>query len=156
MNIPISILIPKIIFIKYLTIVRPKLVPKLKVLKIYWNLTHSMFQICESRFWCQKWFLLNIYHLLGPICSKIKNARDLLKFGLFDISTIMISILISKTIFIKYLAPVPPKLVQKLKMPKIYWNVAQSIFQICQSRFWCQKRFLLNICHLWDPNWSQN
>ena len=30
----------KIIFIKYLPSARPKLIPKLKILKIYWNLAH--------------------------------------------------------------------------------------------------------------------
>ena len=45
----ISILMSKIIFIKYLPPVQPKLVPKSKVLRIYWNLTHSIFRICQSR-----------------------------------------------------------------------------------------------------------
>ena len=34
-----------------------------------------------------------------------------------------ISILISKMIFMKYLAPVWPKLVPRLKMVRIYWNL---------------------------------
>ena len=52
--------------IKYLPIARSKMVPKWKTLKFYWNLAELIFQICRSLFWCQKWFLLNIYHLLGP------------------------------------------------------------------------------------------
>ena len=36
-NMPISILMSKMIFIKYLPHVRPKLAPKLKVLRIYGN-----------------------------------------------------------------------------------------------------------------------
>ena len=62
-NIQISILMSKSIFINYLPTVRPKLLPKLNMLIIYWILTHSIFKICL--FWCQKWFLLNIYQLLG-------------------------------------------------------------------------------------------
>ena len=65
LNMPISILMSKIIFIKYLPPVRPKLVPKLKMLRIYCSLTELIYQISRSQFWCQKWFLLNIYHLLG-------------------------------------------------------------------------------------------
>ena len=42
-NIPISILMSKIIFIKYLPLLRPKLVPKLKRLRIY--LAHFIFRI---------------------------------------------------------------------------------------------------------------
>ena len=38
----------------------------------------------------------------------------------------------------------------------MYWNLAHSIFRICQSRFWYEKWFLLNIYHLLDPNWSPN
>ena len=30
------------------------------------------------------------------------------------------------------------------------------LFQICWSRFWCQKLFLLNICYLLCPNLFQN
>ena len=56
----------------------------------------------------------------------------------------------------KYLPPVWPKMLPKLKMLKIYWNLTHSIFEICQSWFSCQKWFLLNIYHLLDPNWSQN
>ena len=65
-NIPIS----KIIFITYLPPVRPKMVPKWKMFRIYWNLAHLIFQISRSRFWCEKWFLLNIYHLLDQNWSQ--------------------------------------------------------------------------------------
>ena len=77
------------IFMKYLEPVRPKLVSKLKMVMNYWNLAHLIFQICRSRFWCQKWFLLNIYHLL-QIFPKIKSARNLLKYVTFDISITVI------------------------------------------------------------------
>ena len=87
--------------------------------------------------------------------SKIKNTQNLLKFDICGISNIPILILMSKIIFIKYLPPVQPKLVPKLKVLRIYWNLAHSIFQICQSRFWCQKWFLLSIYHLLGPDWFQ-
>ena len=79
-----------------------------------------------------------------------------MKFGTCDISNIQISILISKIIFIKYLQPVRPKLLSKFKVHRIYWNLAHLIFQIWQSRFWCQKWFILNIYHLLVPDWYQN
>ena len=85
-NIPILILMSKIIFIKYVPLVRPKLIPKLKVLRIYRNLARSIFQVCQIGFWCQKWFLWNIYQLPGQINPKIKIA---IKF-MFDISSIPI------------------------------------------------------------------
>ena len=71
----ILILMSKIIFIKYVPPVRPKLVPKLKVLRIYWNLAHSIIQICQSWFLCKKLFLWIIYHLLGPCWSQLKMLR---------------------------------------------------------------------------------
>ena len=175
------------------------MVPKLKVLRIYWNLAQLIFRISRSRFWCQKLFLLNVYHLFGPNCSqnekysefietwhiryfkyanldfdvkndfykifticsaqivpKIKSTQNLLKFGTFHISNIPISILMSKIIFIKYLPLVRPRLFPILKVLRIHWNLAHSTFQTCQSRFWCQKWFLLNIYHLLYPNWFQN
>ena len=113
-NISISIVMSKIIFIKYWPLVQSKLVPKLKMLRIYWNL------------------------------------------GTFDISNILISSLIWKIVFMKYLSPIWPKLVPKLKVPRIYWNRKKSIFQICQSQFWCQKWFLWNTYLLLDPNWFQS
>ena len=65
-------------------------------------------------------------------------------------------ILMSKIFFKKYLPPVRHKLVPKLKMHRIYWNLANVIFRISRSRFWCHRLFLLNIYHLFGPNWSQN
>ena len=52
--------------------------------------------------------------------AQIKNARNLLKYGTSDNSKIPISILMSKTIFMKCLPPVRPKLVPKLKVHRIY------------------------------------
>ena len=52
--------------------------------------------------------------------AKFKNSQNLSKFGTFYISNIPISNLMLKIIFIKYLSPVTPKLVSKLKMFRIY------------------------------------
>ena len=112
-NMPISILMSKMIFIESLQPVRPKLTPKLKMLRIYWNLAHVIFRISRSRFWCQKLFFYQIftscYSQIGP---KLKNAQNLLRFGRADISNLPISVLMSIMIFIKYLPPVRFKLVQ--------------------------------------------
>ena len=54
---------------------------------------------------------------MGP---KIKNTQNLLKSGTSNISSMPISILMLKIIFIKYLPPVRPKLVPQLKMLRIY------------------------------------
>ena len=133
----------KIIFMKYLPRVRPKMVPKLKMLRIYWNLVHVVFWISQSRIRCQK-LLITCLNQIGP---KIKSAQNLLKFGTFDILNTSISTLMSKMIFIKYLSPARPKLVLKSKMLRIYWNLAHLIFRISRSWFWCQRLFLLNIYH---------
>ena len=103
-------MISKIIFMKYLPPVRPKLVPKLKVLRIYWNFSQLVFQTSRSQSWCQKLFLLDTT-CWAKIDAKIKNAQDLLKFGTIHISNIPISILMSKIVFIKCLLPVRPKMV---------------------------------------------
>ena len=79
-----------------------------------------------------------------------------MKFDTCDISNIQISILMSIANYIRYLPPVRAKLVTKLKVLRICWNLAHSIFQICKSQSWCQKWFLLNIYHLLGTNWSQN
>ena len=63
---PISILMSTIIFMKHLSPVRPKFVPKLKILKIYWNLAHLMLQICQSRFWHQKYFFIKSLPVARP------------------------------------------------------------------------------------------
>ena len=87
--------------------------------------------------------IFTTYHAL-QVNPKIKNTQNLLKFGAFDISNIPVLVLISKILFIKYLPPGRPKLVPKLKMIRIYWNLEHLIFQIYQSRFWSRKAFLLN------------
>ena len=68
---------------------------------------------------------------------------------------LLIADIMSKIIFMEYLPPVRPKLVLKLKMLRIYWNLAHYTFQICQCKLWCRKWFLWNIYQLLCPNWSQ-
>ena len=77
----IAYVISKIIFMKYLPPARPKMVPKLKMLRINWNLVHVIFRISQSRFRCQK-SLTTCLIQVGP---KFKSAQNLLKFGTFDI-----------------------------------------------------------------------
>ena len=48
---------------KYLPPVRPKMFPKLKIFRIYWNLVHLVLQICQSQFWYQKCFFFSIKYL---------------------------------------------------------------------------------------------
>ena len=98
----IAHIMSKIIFMKYLPPARPKIVPKSKMLRIYWKLAHLIFRISWSWFWCQNVFLLNTYHCSAQIGSKIKSAQNLLKFGTFDISNMPISILTLNMIFINY------------------------------------------------------
>ena len=109
-SMPIYILMSKTIFKKYLRTVGPKLVPKLKVLTIYWNLAQLIFWTSWSRSWCQKLFLLDntCWAQIGP---KIESTQNLLKFGTIDISSVTIFILMSKIVFIKYLLPVRSKMV---------------------------------------------
>ena len=78
---------------------------------------------------------------LTQIGPKITRAQNFLKFGTFGISNMSISILMSKMIFIKYLPP-RPKLVPKLKILRIYWNLTYLIFWISWSRFWYQIFFI--------------
>ena len=103
----------KVIFIKYLSPVWHKLVPKLEVLRIYWNLAQSIFQICQSWFCCQKYFsLLNIYQLLGPNWSQNERCSEFIEIWpnwYFQYANLNFDV---KMIFIKYLPPARPKLVQ--------------------------------------------
>ena len=72
---------------------------------------------------CQSFYEIftTCYIQNGP---KIKNAQNILKFGTCDISNILISILMSKIFFMKYLPTVRLKLVPKLKVVRIYWNLS--------------------------------
>ena len=151
---PISILMSKIIFKKYLPPVTPKLVPELKMIRIYWNLAHLIFRISRSQFWCQKLIFKKYLPPAKPkLIPKLKVLRIFLKFGIFDISNIPTSILMSKVIFMKYLPSVRPKLVPKLKMLRICWNLARLIFRISRSRFWCQNWY--QGWHIWNIEYAK-
>ena len=143
----IAHIMSKVIFMKYLPPARPKMVSKLKMLRIYWKLVHVVFWISKSRFRCQK-LLITCLTQIGP---KIKSAQNLLKFGTFDILNTSIPTLMSKMIFIKYLSPARPKLVPKSKMLRIYWNLAHLIFRISQSWFWCQKLLFIKYLPIATP-----
>ena len=75
---------------------------------------------------------------LAQICSRTKNAQNLLKSILIDISNMPLLILKSKINFLKYLLS---KLAPKLKMLRIYWSLTCVIIQICRFRFKCQKNY---------------
>ena len=108
---------------------RPKMVPKLKILRIYWNLEDVIFPISRSRFWCQKLFSLDTYHLWAKFVPKL-SVNFFLKFDTLDISNMLILILMLKMIFIKYLELVRPRLVPKSKIVGISWSFAHLIFWI--------------------------
>ena len=84
----------------------------------------------------------------GP---KIKIAQNLLKFGTSNISSMSISLSMSKIIFMKNLPPVRTKLVPKLKMLKIYWNLTHLIFRISNLDFDVKNDFSLNILPILRP-----
>ena len=130
----------KIIFMKYLSPVRPKLAPKLKVLRIWWNLAHWIFQIFQSRFWCQKWFLLNIYHLLGPKWSIVYRSTWLGNLKLLIIDVIV-------NIILEY----PKKTVHNLLLLQIYkevicekspLNLLNKILEKYMRKSWFLVKFL--------------
>ena len=75
------------------------MVPKLKMLRIYWNFAHLIFQISRFRFLCQRLFLLNIYHLLGPNWSQNEKYSEFIKIW-HIILNMSISILMSKMLFL--------------------------------------------------------
>ena len=68
--------------------------------------------------------------MIVQIGHKIKNTKNLLKFGTCNISIVPISILMSKIFFIKYLPSARPKLVPKLKTLRIYRSLTRLIFSI--------------------------
>ena len=83
---------------KFYKIFTPKLAPKLKMLRVYWNLAYLILQICWFQFKCQKKM-----KYLPPVTPKLISKLKMLwklKFGIFDISNIAMSILMSKIIFI--------------------------------------------------------
>ena len=112
-NMPISILMSKMIFIKSLQPVTPKLTPNWKCsgLTEIWHMWY--FEYRDLDFDAKNYFLSNIYQLLRPNWSQTEKCSELLRFGRTDISNMPISVLMSIImIFIKYLPPVRPKLVQ--------------------------------------------
>ena len=145
------------------------MVPKLKMLRIYWNLAHLIFRKSQSRFWCQNLFLSNIYHLLGlnrflahslfETCQsqfwcqnfgpKMKNAQNLLRFDQIDISNMPITILMSKWFLLNIHYLLGPNW-SKIKSVQNLWNFdtfSNSITPIS---------ILPNIDQLLGPNLFQN
>ena len=81
-NKPILILMSKTICMKYLLPVRFKLVPKLTMLRIYWNFAHLTVEIILFDFNIKN----DLYEIFATqISPKIKIAQNLLKFGTFGI-----------------------------------------------------------------------
>ena len=118
----IAHIMSKIIFMKYLPPPRPKMVPKLKMLRIYWNLAHVIFRISRFRFWCQKLFLLNTT-CSAQIDPKLKVVRICWNLAHSISQMCQSRFWCQKLFFVKYLLIARPKLVPKWKMLRIYWNL---------------------------------
>ena len=132
----------KIISVKFLPSVRPKNVPKLKILGIYWNLTHVLFRISWYWFGCQKLFSLNTYHLFGPNWSQNEKMLRIYWNLIHLIFLLQWSRFNVKIIFIKYCQITRPKFVPKLKMLRIYWNLASiSYFKYINFGFKAKNKF---------------
>ena len=132
----------KIISMKFLPSVRPKNVPKLKMLGIYWNLTHVLFRISWYWFGCQKLFSLNTYHLLGPNWSQNEKMLRIYWNLIHLIFLLQWSRFNVKIIFIKYCQITRSKFVSKLKMLRIYWNLASiSYFKYVNFGFKVKNKF---------------
>ena len=122
----------KIFFMKYLPAVRPKMVPKLKMLRIYWNLEYLIFDTCDIlniqiSILMSKLVLLNTYYLLDPKWSQNKNCSGFIELWCvwyFEYPDLNFDV--KKFFFIKYLPSAWPKLISKWKMLRIYWNLIKN------------------------------
>ena len=134
-------------YIRYLTPVRAKLVAKWKVLRICWNLAHLIFQICKSQSWCQKWFLLNIYHLLGTNWSqnwKCSEFIEIWHIWYFEYPDLDFDI---KNFFLSNIYQLLQSLTKYLRLTLVFmWNKAlREKFNFCFSRIFASmyKIFIL-------------
>ena len=129
----ITHIMSKIFFMKYLPPVKLKVAPKLKMLRIYWNLAHVIFRISWSRFWWKKIF----FKYLPPVWCKLVPKLKVIKIY-WNLACSVFPICQSrfwcqKCFFIKYLPIARPQLVPKWKMLKIHWNLIK-IFD--KNYFW--------------------
>ena len=142
-NMLISILMPKWLFIKYLPPGRdPNLSQNWKCPECIKTWNTCYFKYADLSFNVKNNFYEIFTTFLAQSVSKIKNAQKLLKFETVDIwicCQSQIFQMLSKMIFIKNLLPVRAKLVPKLKVLRVYWNLAQFTLRTSRSRFWCQK-----------------
>ena len=87
---------------KYLPPAAPKLVQKLKMLRIYLNLTHLMFKYVSLDLHVKN----NFYQIFTTCQTHI--SPKFIKIWHIDISNTPILILMSKMVFMKYLPAVRP------------------------------------------------
>ena len=72
---PISILTSKIIFMKYLPPARSKLVPKMKILRIYRNLAHLIFKYPDLKFDVKVIFIKYLPPIRPTLVPKLRVLR---------------------------------------------------------------------------------
>ena len=139
-NLQISILKSKKYFMNYLLPVRPKLIQKLKMLWVYWNSAHFMFWIPVLHFDVKSYFYWILATSFAGICPKIKSARNLLKFGTFDISNMPISMMLNIIFIIYYilyicLAQIGPKIKEAQDLLKsLTFDVLNILISILKSK----------------------
>ena len=141
-NMPVSILMSKMIFMKYLPAVR------FKLLRIYWNLVHLTFRISGSRFWCLKLFSLTIYHFFGPNWSQNKKYSEFIEIGTLDISNMPICW--CQRWFLWNIYQLPGQINSKIKI------ALKFMFDISSIPIWLRDliKFSLNNYYMLCQNWS--
>ena len=149
----------KIIFMKYLSFVRPEMIPKLKILRIYWNLA-NIFPVPRARFWCQK-FIKYLPRVWTKPVPKLKVLRiySNLVYSIFQICS-------SRFWCQKwFLLNIRPKHQAHLLGPNWSQNYKCSgfieiwhiwYFEYQDLDLDVENYYISNIYQLLGPNWSQN
>ena len=137
-NMPISILMSKMVFMKYILLGLNWCQNK-KMLKIYRNLAHLIFRISQSQFWCQKLISLNTYHFFGPNWSQNVKCSEFIEIWhirYFKYANLDFEF---KNGFYELFTSCQAKLTPRLKL---LWNVC-LIFQVFQS--WLRDLIIVSV-----------
>ena len=151
-DMPISILMLKMIFYQIFANCSAQIGPKRKNAQNFLKIAWVLFQICWSRFWWQKWVLLNYYHHLSQNqkCPKFIKTWNIWYFKYADLNVNVKNNFYE--IFITFSTQSVPKIKNAQKLLKFDTLDVSNM----RSPFWCQKWFLWKIDPLFDPNWFQN
>ena len=115
-----------------------KLIQKIKMVNLSWNLVPKQIWICRIQWHCSFFYcFIPEKPFLGKFGPKNQTCQFKLKFGTYTNSNMQNSMAVFNFSVSDRKHSFTVKLVQKMEIVSLSWNLVPRIIRICRIQWWC-------------------